>query len=446
MNGSQRPHTNGSVSSPSVPASASVVAEEVASTSPSPFFVLSSSAVLNLPKYQYKGTDLSLLYRYILSPFAAFLVNNATPRWVAPNVITLTGLLLMFVSYAVMWYYVPEIEPTDEDEPPRWIFLLNAVSILFYQTLDNMDGKQARRTGSSSPLGMLFDHGCDAINSIFGSAGWMISMQLRPRSSTRDLWCCMGVLFGPYALMYIGTWEEYWTGELIMPIFNGPNEGLLGGALLSLTSFIYGPALWQQHFIWQSYLLPVLERLLPSAVVPLHSMTNAELQVLFANVLIGQEVIFKSIFVSRKFGRVAFWQLMPFFVWWGSFLVIGFADQDVLLDMPRTTMHLVATLLVEMVTTLMLDHVTHQPYHVRGRWLLLPLIFLAYAVFSGIWSAGPTTQQFLLVYTTAAMTFLTFKICLVIHELCLVLNIWCFDIVSPRQPSLPDSRRQGKDE
>jgi ethanolaminephosphotransferase len=28
--------------------------------------------------------------------------------------------------------------------------------------LDEMDGKQARRTGNSSPLGMLFDHGVDA--------------------------------------------------------------------------------------------------------------------------------------------------------------------------------------------------------------------------------------------------------------------------------------------
>ena len=30
--------------------------------------------------------------------------------------------------------------------------------------LDEMDGKQARRTGNSSPLGLLFDHGCDAFN------------------------------------------------------------------------------------------------------------------------------------------------------------------------------------------------------------------------------------------------------------------------------------------
>lgn len=30
--------------------------------------------------------------------------------------------------------------------------------------MDAIDGKQARRTGTSSPLGEFFDHGCDAIN------------------------------------------------------------------------------------------------------------------------------------------------------------------------------------------------------------------------------------------------------------------------------------------
>ncbi len=30
--------------------------------------------------------------------------------------------------------------------------------------MDAIDGKQARRTGSSSPLGELFDHGCDALS------------------------------------------------------------------------------------------------------------------------------------------------------------------------------------------------------------------------------------------------------------------------------------------
>lgn len=34
------------------------------------------------------------------------------------------------------------------------------------QTLDAIDGKQARRTNTSSPLGQLFDHGCDSFSTV----------------------------------------------------------------------------------------------------------------------------------------------------------------------------------------------------------------------------------------------------------------------------------------
>lgn len=44
-----------------------------------------------------------------------------------------------------------------------WWCYLEAVSYLIYRILDEMDGKQARRTGNSSPLGLLFDHGCDSM-------------------------------------------------------------------------------------------------------------------------------------------------------------------------------------------------------------------------------------------------------------------------------------------
>lgn len=45
---------------------------------------------------------------------------------------------------------------------PSWMYALSGVAILMYANLDSLDGKQARRTGSSSPLGQLFDHGVDA--------------------------------------------------------------------------------------------------------------------------------------------------------------------------------------------------------------------------------------------------------------------------------------------
>lgn len=45
---------------------------------------------------------------------------------------------------------------------PRWLYYFNGFSVFWYLHLDCLDGKQARRTKSSSPLGQLFDHGMPA--------------------------------------------------------------------------------------------------------------------------------------------------------------------------------------------------------------------------------------------------------------------------------------------
>ena len=45
-----------------------------------------------------------------------------------------------------------------------WIPFLLAITMFIYQTLDAIDGKQARRTGTSNALGELFDHGCDSLS------------------------------------------------------------------------------------------------------------------------------------------------------------------------------------------------------------------------------------------------------------------------------------------
>ena len=59
-------------------------------------------------------------------------------------------------------------------EVPNWIFFFSAYCYFAYRMLDEMDGKQARRTGNSSPLGLIFDHGCDA----FATGLWvMIGMR-----------------------------------------------------------------------------------------------------------------------------------------------------------------------------------------------------------------------------------------------------------------------------
>jgi phosphatidylglycerophosphate synthase len=88
------------------------------------------------------------------------MVQTFVPLWVAPNLITLLGLIFPLISLGLFAWHSPDFS----EEPPAWMFFFNAFALFAYQTLDNMDGKQARRTGASNALGMVFDHGCDAIN------------------------------------------------------------------------------------------------------------------------------------------------------------------------------------------------------------------------------------------------------------------------------------------
>ena len=198
--------------------------------------LLSEKNLAMVHKFQYHGSDTSPIYQYILSPFAQFCVENFTPFWMAPNLVTLIGLLSSVLSTACVLIYNPSLGP----DGPRWLSLLTAVGIFFYQTLDNMDGKQARRTGSSSALGMLFDHGCDAINAglcaiPMGSAlgtGWTCNIFF-------TLWCG----FVPF---YFQTWEEYYLGAMHLPPINGPSEGLLIAVAMCLCSYFNGSQFWHE--------------------------------------------------------------------------------------------------------------------------------------------------------------------------------------------------------
>ena len=108
-----------------------------------------------LKSYKYVGADHSLVYKYLLSPWAEWVLRKFIPLWAAPNLITLVGLVFQIVAFVVLAAHCP----TMTESPPPWTAGLAGFCLFTYSTLDNVDGKQARRTGSSSPLGLLFDHG-----------------------------------------------------------------------------------------------------------------------------------------------------------------------------------------------------------------------------------------------------------------------------------------------
>eukprot|EP00959_Pyramimonas_sp_CCMP1952_P305221 6387486-Pyramimonas_sp.AAC.1 len=59
-----------------------------------------------LRNYKYVGRDLSLVYKYILSPMNNVLINFI-PLWMAPNVVTMLGVAASMSSYLLFQYYCP---------------------------------------------------------------------------------------------------------------------------------------------------------------------------------------------------------------------------------------------------------------------------------------------------------------------------------------------------
>ncbi|XP_029821733.1 LOW QUALITY PROTEIN: choline/ethanolaminephosphotransferase 1 [Manacus vitellinus] len=130
-------------------------------------------------------------------------------------------------------------------EAPPWAYIACACGLFIYQSLDAIDGKQARRTNSSTPLGELFDHGCDSLSTVFVVLGTCIAVQL----GTNPDWmffCCFAGTF----MFYCAHWQTYVSGTLRFGIID-VTEVQIFIIIMHLLAVIGGPPFWQS-------LIPIL--------------------------------------------------------------------------------------------------------------------------------------------------------------------------------------------
>ncbi|XP_063636311.1 choline/ethanolaminephosphotransferase 1 isoform X6 [Cydia splendana] len=167
--------------------------------------ILNAAQLKKLSEHKYSCTSSSILDAW-LQPWWCWLVSK-TPLWLAPNLITILGLIVNIVTTLILIWYSPDAR-TD---PPRWACLLCALGVFVYQSLDAIDGKQARRTGSQSPLGELFDHGCDSISTVFIALGACTAVNLGEYPTWMFFQC-----FCAMTLFYCAHWQAYVTGTLRM--------------------------------------------------------------------------------------------------------------------------------------------------------------------------------------------------------------------------------------
>ena len=195
---------------------------------------VSPDAAQKLKLYKYAGGDEGILYVYFYNPASKALVEYL-PDTLAPNVITLVGFLFSVVPcFYLFWNY-----GLDFSTPvPASFCYANALCYLIYRMLDEMDGKQARRTGNSSPLGLLFDHGCDAF-----TCGLQAFIFAKITLVGEGVYPQIAVYLAQTGFFF-ATLEEYYTGALYLYVGNGVTDGsaLLIG--INLVTAYYGSEFW----------------------------------------------------------------------------------------------------------------------------------------------------------------------------------------------------------
>uniref|UniRef100_A0A1Q3FUW0 diacylglycerol cholinephosphotransferase n=1 Tax=Culex tarsalis TaxID=7177 RepID=A0A1Q3FUW0_CULTA len=194
--------------------------------------LLQAGQLKKLGEHKYSCTSVSLLDP-ILQPWWCWLVARV-PLWLAPNLITIVGLAVNILTTLILIYF----SPNGRLEPPRWASALCALGLFVYQSLDAIDGKQARRTNSSTPLGELFDHGCDSISTVFVALSACISVQLGfyPRWMFFQCFCAM-------TLFYCAHWQTYVSGTLRFGRID-VTEAQCTIIGIHLISAVFGPEIW----------------------------------------------------------------------------------------------------------------------------------------------------------------------------------------------------------
>ena len=184
--------------------------------------------------YKYVAASKSKL-DMLMNHYWEFVVSFM-PLNVAPNVITFTGTIQFLISFFIFEYYASNFLHCV----PSWVLYMMAIAMFVYQTLDAIDGKQARRTKSSSPLGQLFDHGNDAL--IF--TPMLVSSMACVNFAThfyQVLWLLSG-----YIVFYMINWRARHEGKMHFGIFSVTEAQFLG-IIVYCTTAIKGCDIWSSY-------------------------------------------------------------------------------------------------------------------------------------------------------------------------------------------------------
>ena len=81
---------------------------------------LSEQQLENVKSFRYVTCGLTPLEQWVYDPYWNFIANNFFPDWIAPNVLTLMGLIFPLASLITICY----LDPSFTQTLPGWVWLL----------------------------------------------------------------------------------------------------------------------------------------------------------------------------------------------------------------------------------------------------------------------------------------------------------------------------------
>ncbi|XP_069035016.1 ethanolaminephosphotransferase 1 [Lepisosteus oculatus] len=367
-------------------------------------------------RYKYSAVDSNPLSVYVMHPFWNSVVK-ILPTWLAPNLITFTGFMFLVLNFMMLAFFDYDFYASapDHQHVPSWVWILAGLFNFTAYTLDGVDGKQARRTNSSTPLGELFDHGLDSwacvffvvtVYSIFGRGDSGVNVV--------TLYYILWVVLFSFILSH---WEKYNTGVLFLPW--GYDISQVTISIVYIVTSVVGVEAWYMPILWNiRYRDLFTVMILGCAFLVTLPMSLYNVLKAYRNNSLKQSSLYESFLPF----------LSPVLLFILSTVWVCLSPSDILQKEPRVFYFMVGTAFANITCKLIVCQMSNtrcQPLS----WLLLPMAAVVLLVVSGV----VQHSESLILHIWAAVVALAhihYGVS-VVHQLSEHFNIFAFSLRKP---------------
>uniref|UniRef100_A0A8B9PJD0 Ethanolaminephosphotransferase 1 n=1 Tax=Apteryx owenii TaxID=8824 RepID=A0A8B9PJD0_APTOW len=350
------------------------------------------------------AVDTNPLSVYVMQPIWDKIIK-IVPLWIAPNVLTFSGFVMILVNYFLISFYDWDYTAsgTSPGLVPTWVWLFSAFTTFCAYTLDSIDGKHARRTQSSSPLGELFDHGLDSwATSIFVLSFFSVCSRDNGKTgvSVYTMYIYLSVVLFNFMCSH---WEKYNTGVLFLPWGYDLSQVLIAAYLLTGA---VGVEVWHKPFLFGYYITDVLVILLigkcPDLAHLKKTLKNGSLY----------EGLLPLVSPLLLFILLTVWVVL--------------SPGNILAKQPRLFLWMVGVAFSNVICKVIICQMSStrpELFH----WFLFPLALVVYAAISGL--LGWTEEMALAIFTVSVTAaHVHYGICVVSGQLSKHFNIYIFSL------------------